>query len=119
GRDQLSVRYALYGVTSDNARGVGALNAPSGSTGLDNVDQSIAIGNVWTLSPDTVNETRVQIAHGDLEAFSTDQTGPQVSIAGVATFGTFSSSPTRRQNTMVQIVNNLSHRAGAHSLRGG
>jgi hypothetical protein len=119
GRDQLSVRYALYGVTSDNARGAGALNAPSGSTGLDNVDQSIAIGNVWTLSPDTVNETRVQVAHGDLEAYSTDQTGPQVSIAGVATFGTFSSSPTRRQNTMVQIVNNLSHRAGAHSLRGG
>ncbi len=119
GSDQLSVRYALYGVTSENARGVGALNAPSGSTGLDNVDQSLAIGNTWTLSPNTVNETRVQVAHGDLKAFSTDQTGPQVSIAGVATFGTFSSSPTQRENTMVQIVNNVSHRAGAHALRGG
>ncbi len=53
GADQLSVRYALYDVTSSNARGVGNLNAPSGSTGLDNIDQSLAVGNVWTLSPAT------------------------------------------------------------------
>jgi carboxypeptidase family protein/TonB-dependent receptor-like protein len=119
GADQLTIRYALYDVSSENARGVGALNAPSGSTGLDNVDQSLAIGNVRTLSPNTVNETRVQVAHGDLKAYSTDQIGPQVIISGVATFGTFSSSPTRRENTMVQVVDNLSHRAGNHALRGG
>jgi hypothetical protein len=40
------VRYARYDVTSSNARGAGTLNAPSGSTGLDNSDQSIAVGNV-------------------------------------------------------------------------
>ena len=119
GADQFSVRYALYDVVSDNSRGVGNLNAPSGSTGLDNRDQSIAISNVWTISPNTVNETRVQIAHGDLQAYSTDQIGPQVAIAGVATFGTFSSSPTRRENTLYQAVSNLSHRAGAHALRTG
>jgi hypothetical protein len=119
GADQLSVRYARYDVHSDNARGAGTLNAPSGSAGLDNTDQSLAIGNVWTLSPNTVNETRVQIAHGDLEALSTDQIGPQVTIAGVATFGTFSSSPTSRRNTMLQVVDNVSHRAGAHALRAG
>jgi len=119
GRDQLSVRYALYDVISDNARGAGTLNAPSGSAGLDNIDQSLAIANVLSLWPNTVNETRVQLAHGDLKAFSTDQIGPQVAISGVATFGTFSSSPTRRENTMLQIVNNLSHRAGAHALRAG
>ncbi len=37
----------------------------------------------------------------------------------MATFGTFSSSPTRRENTLFQVVNNLSHRAGAHALRAG
>jgi len=119
GADQLSVRYALYDVASDNARGVGNLNAPSGSTGLDNVDHSIAISNVWTISPNTVSETRVQIAYGDLEAYSTDQVGPQVTINGVATFGTFSSSPTRRENTLYQAVSNVSHRAGAHAMRAG
>jgi hypothetical protein len=118
-RDQVSVRYALYDVGSNNARGAGTLNAPSGSTGLDNIDQSVAVGNVLTLSPNTVLETRLQAAHGDLEAYSTDQIGPQVVISGVATFGTFSSSPTRRQNTMYQVVNNVSHRAGRHALRAG
>jgi hypothetical protein len=119
GADQLTVRYALYDVTSDNARGVGNLNAPSGSTGLENRDRTVAISNVWTLSPNTVSETRVQIAHGDLQAYSTDQVGPQVSISGVATFGTFGSSPTRRQNTLYQAVSNVSHRAGARALRAG
>jgi hypothetical protein len=89
-------------VTSDNARGVGNLNAPSGSTGLDNRDHSLAISNVWMLSSNTVSETRVQMAHGDLQAYSTDQVGPQVTISGVAAFGTFSSSPTRRENTLYQ-----------------
>jgi hypothetical protein len=119
GADQLSIRYALYKVTSSNARGVGNLNAPSGSTGLDNIDQSLAVSNVLTLGSNTVNETRAQIVRGDLKAFSTDLIGPQVTISGVATFGTFGSSPTRRENTMFQLVNNLSHRAGDHSLRAG
>jgi len=119
GTDQLSVRYTLYDVQSNNARGVGNLNAPSGSTGLNNRDHSIAIGNVWTISDNTVNETRIQIAHSDLEAYSTDQIGPQVAISGIATFGTFSSSPTRRQNTMYQAMSNLSHRVGAHAIRTG
>ncbi len=119
GADQLSVRYAFYNVSSKNARGVGTLNAPSGSTGLDNMDQSVAVSNVLTLSSNTVNETRVQVSRGDLEAYSTDLIGPQVTITGVATFGTFGSSPTRRQNTLFQAVNNLSHRAGAHALRAG
>ena len=119
GADQLSVRYALYDVISDNARGVGNLNAPSASSGLDNIDQSIAISNVWTISSNTVNETRVQISHGDLKAYSTDQIGPQVAISGVANFGTLSSSPWRRENTLFQAVSNVSHSAGAHALRAG
>ena len=119
GADQLSVRYAYYDVSSSNARGAGQLSAPSGSTGVDNRDQSVAISNVLTLSANTVNETRVQMARGDLQAYSTDLVGPQVTITGVATFGTFGSSPTRRQNTLFQMVNNLSHRAGSHALRAG
>jgi Carboxypeptidase regulatory-like domain/TonB dependent receptor len=119
GSDQFSVRYSLYHVTSHNARGAGALNAPSASAGLDNSDHSVALGNTWTLSSRTVNETRAQVAFGDLKAPQTDPIGPAVSISGVASFGTLSGSPTRRKNTMYQIVDNLSHQAGGHSLRGG
>ena len=119
GSDQVSVRYSLYHVTSDNARGAGALNAPSASAGLDNIDHSLAFGNTRSLSVRTVNETRAQVAYGDLNAPPADPLGPAVSIAGIASFGTLSGSPTRRQNTMYQIVDNLSHQRGAHALRAG
>jgi hypothetical protein len=119
GRDQMGIRYSLYNVTSDNSRGAGGTNAPTASAGLDNVDHTVAFSNTMTLSSTTVNETRAQISHGDLQALPTDPLGPSVNIAGVASFGTMSGSPTRRQNTLYQIVNNLSHQAGAHALRAG
>ena len=118
-RDQFGARFSLYHVTSDNSRGVGGTSTPSASAALDNTDQAVTFSNTMTLSPRTVNETRAQISHGNLKAPSTDQIGPSVSIAGLATFGTFSSSPTLRTNTMYQIVDNLSHQAGAHALRAG
>ena len=117
--DQLTLRYSLYHVTSDNSRGAGALNAPTASAGLDNIDQSLAFANTWTLSSTTVNETRAQFAYGDLKAPPTDPIGPAVSIAGVASFGTLSGSPTRRVNRLYQLVDSLSHQAGAHALRAG
>ena len=40
GRDQFSVRYSLYDVSSSNSRGAGGTNAPSASAGLDNLDQT-------------------------------------------------------------------------------
>jgi hypothetical protein len=117
--DQYSVRYSLYHVSSQNSRGAGGLNAPSASAALDNFDQAIAFSNTRTLSQYTVNETRAQIAHGNLQALPTDPNGPAVSIAGVAAFGTLSGSPTARVNTAVQVVDNLTHQLGAHALRAG
>jgi hypothetical protein len=119
GRDQFSVRYSLYDVNSDNSRGAGGLSAPSASAGLDNLDQTLAAGNTLTLSTRTVLETRAQFAYSHLNAPPTDPVGPAVSIAGVAAFGTLSTSPTGRVNRMYQVVNNLSHQAGAHAIRAG
>ncbi len=119
GRDQLRLRYSLYDVAARNSRGAGGLNAPTASSDLANLDQAIALSNTLTLSARTVLETRAQFAHGDLEAPAADQVGPAVNIAGVAAFGTASGSPTRRVNRMYQVVNNLSHQAGAHALRVG
>jgi hypothetical protein len=119
GSDQFSIRYAAYHVTSDNSRGAGALNAPTASAGLDNIDHSVAFGNTWTISERTVNETRAQFGYSDLQAPPTDPIGPAVSITGVASFGTSSTSPTRRVNKLYQFVDNMSHQAGAHALRAG
>ena len=117
--DQLSLRYSEYDASSSNSRGAGGISAPSSSAALDNVDRTAAFSNTWSLSPTTVNETRAQFAYGSLAALPTDTIGPAVSISGIATFGTLSGSPTGRLNKMYEVVDNLSHQAGAHALRAG
>lgn len=119
GRHQLSLRYSLYRITAENSRGAGGLSAPSASAGLDNTDHALSFSDTWTLSGRTVNETRVQVAHGDLQAQPTDPVGAAVTISGVATFGALSGSPTRRRNTLFELVDTISHQAGAHALRAG
>ena len=116
---QLSVRYSEYDVTSSNSRGAGGTNAPSASAGLDNADRTIAVANTWSLSARTVNETRAQFAYGNLKALPTDPIGPAVSIAGIASFGTLSGSPQGRLNKLFEVVDNVTHQAGAHALRAG
>jgi outer membrane receptor protein involved in Fe transport len=118
-RDQLSVRGSAYDVSSENSRGAGALNSASASAGLENIDGTLAVSNTFALSARTVLETRAQLAFSDLQAPPTDPIGPTVSIAGVASFGTSSGSPTRRENAMYQLVNSVSYVSGAHALRLG
>ena len=72
-----------------------------------------------TLSGRTLLESRAQIAGGRLDAPPSDPVGPAVAIAGVASFGTSSGAPTHRDNTLYQVVSNLSHQAGAHAVRFG
>src|SRR6185369_14996668 len=91
-RDQFSIRYSVYDVRSTNSRGAGGLNAASASAALDNIDHTIAVSNIATLSPHLVNETRGQFTHSNLDAPPSDLLGPAVSISGVAGFGRLSGS---------------------------
>jgi len=118
-RDQLTMRYSDYHVTSDNSRGAGALSAATASAALVNTDRTVAMSNAVSWSNGTLNETRAQITRSDLQAPPTDPIGPAVSISGVASFGTLSGSPTRRVNTLSELVDNVSRQAGDHALRGG
>ena len=118
-RDDFNLRYSVYNVASRNSRGVGALSAATASAGLDNTDHTIAAGNVFTLSPTMVNETRGQFTYSDLAAEPTDPSGPSVSISGVATFGRLAGSPTGRRNKLYEIADNFSRQAGAHAFRTG
>jgi len=117
--DSFSLRYSLYDVHSIHSRGAGALSAVTASAGLDDTDQTLAASNVVTLSPRTVNETRAQWTRSNLHAPPKDPVGPAVSIAGVASFGTLSGSPTARLDNLYEIVDNVSHQAGPHALRAG
>ncbi len=117
--DEFSLRYSLYEVDSQNSRGAGGLSAVSAAAGLHNLDQTIAASNIATISAKTVNETRGQYTHSDLNALPNDPVGPAVSISGVASFGTLSVSPQERTNNLYEVVNNISHQGGPHSLRLG
>jgi hypothetical protein len=119
GRSQLGLRYSFYTVSADNSRGAGGLSAPTASSNLDNRDHAIAASHILMLSSRTVLETRAQYAYSDLDAPPSDGIGAAVNIAGVASFGTSSSSPAGRLNRLAQVVSNLSHQAGAHALRLG
>lgn len=117
--DLFTARYTLYRVRASNSRGAGALSAVSAAAALENTDHNFAAGNVLTLSPRLVNETRAQVTLSDLTAPPNDLLGPAVSIAGVASFGRLSGSPTGRNNRLYELVDNVSYQAGAHALRAG
>jgi hypothetical protein len=66
------------------------------------------------LSSRTFNETRGQFSYDDLGAPPNDQTGPAVTISGLATFGRSTSSSTARLNYLYEIVDNLVMQRGEH-----
>jgi hypothetical protein len=118
-RDNLSARYSLYHVSSINSRGAGGTAYTSAAASLRDLDQTVAVSNIFTINPSTVNETRGQFTNSNLLAPVVDPVGPAVSITGVASFGTLSGSPTGRYDRLYEVVDNVSHQAGAHALRVG
>ncbi len=118
-RDQISLRYSLYRLDSINARGVGSLSAISNGTAVQDVNHTIAVSNLATLSSHVFNETRGQFTYDSLNAPPNDQVGPTVTISGVATLGRFSSSPTARLNYLYEAVDNLVVERSAHTIKLG
>jgi carboxypeptidase family protein len=119
GMTRLQMRYNLYDVASVNARNVGGLNAVTRGTALDDTDQTVAASVLTTLSSGTINEARAQYTHSRLGAPVNDPIGPAVSIAGVATFGTSTSSPTGRDADVVQAIDTVTVQRGAHLAKAG
>ena len=70
---------------------------------LDSLDQSVAVSATSIASGRTVFEWRGQYAHSSLQAPPSDPIGPAVAIAGVASFGTSSGSPTARANSLLEL----------------
>ena len=114
-----TVRYSIYDIDGLNARGVGGLSAVSRGTGLENRDQTIAAGDVATLSSRTSNEARFQFTRSRLAALANDQIGPAITISGVANLGTSTSSPTGRDLDLYELSDNLTTLRGGHSLKFG
>ncbi len=118
-RGQLTLRYSAYSADSENARGAGGLATPTASSGLDNLDQSLAATHTLAVSSRLLNEVRAQVVVSNLQAPPSDLVGPAVNIAGVASFGTLSTSPVGRENRMAEVIESLTWQRGAHAVRTG
>jgi hypothetical protein len=118
-RNQFNARYSLYHINATNSRTVGGLNALSRGSGLEDTDQTVEAANVTTLSNRALNELRVQFTRSRLNAPINDTVGPAVSIAGVANFGTATTSPLARDIDLFEIVDSVSMQRGAHSPKAG
>jgi len=108
-----------HGVSSDNARSVGGFNAISRGTSLDDQDRTLAATNLWTMSDHAISETRGQVTRSRLSAPPDDLAGPAVTISGIASFGTATSSPTVRDIDLYEGVQNVTWLHGNHSVKGG
>ena len=116
---RVQVRYSFYRVTSQNARNVGGLSDVSRGAALNDTDQNVAVSHLATLSSRTFNEARVQYTHSRLGAPVNDIIGPAVTISGVATFSTATSSPTGRDADVVQGIDTLTLQRGSHLAKVG
>ena len=117
--DQLTLRVNTYDVESENARSVGGLNDVSRATSLANEDRTLAASNLWTISDRTISETRAQVTRSRLDAPPNDLVGPAVTISGIASLGTATSSPTGRDIDLGEIVENVTWMFGDHSVKAG
>ena len=116
---RLQVRYSLYDVASENARGVGGLNTVTRGTRLDNADQTVAVGWQFAPSSRTLNDLRAQWTRSDLDAPPNDLVGPAVLVSGVANLGNASSSPIGRELSVVQVADTLTASRGRHIIKAG
>ena len=117
--DQLTLRLNTYDITSDNARSTGGLNSVSRGTSLENHDRTLAVSNLWTVSENMISETRAQVTRSRLDAPPNDLSGPTVTISGIASFGTATSSPTARDIDLFEAVQNATWLHRDHSFKAG
>ncbi len=117
--DRLALRYSFYDVGGDNARNVGGLNAETRGTSLDNRDQTVAATYVRAHAAQAVFEVRAAATRSRLLAPPNDLIGPAVTIAGVASFGTATSSPTARALDTGQAAAGVTLARGSHVMKGG
>ena len=117
--NRLAVRYSLYDVSSENARSVGGLNTVSRGTALDNRDQTVAVNWLTTTATASVNEFRAQATRSRLSAPPNDVIGPAVTISGVASFGTSTTSPTGRDLDVYEASDSYTMQRGNHLVKAG
>ena len=116
----LSARYNFLDSNTDNFLGGGGRASPTSSTARDNVtrDQAFVANLVSVVSPQLVNEARVQGARRTFD-FSSVLNEPSLDVSNFIIMGKSTSDVDYYAETRWQIADSLTWTRGAHLMKGG
>ena len=121
-RNRLSLRYNHHSNDSPyNNSNIGGLYLISRTYNFVDRSHGGAVQLVTTLTPNALNEFRMQIPTRSQaqNRFAATGTGPAIAISGVANFGGPTDVGFLYQETTPEFVDNFSYNAGTHSAKAG
>src|SRR5579863_2213914 len=113
----LSVRYQYYHQTQDN-ESVGAFNLASLGTNQYDSENTLQINDTQTLSPRTINETRLQYIH-EVANQNPVSTAPMVSVTSAFANGGNATGTNDDTQNRYELQNETYMNFGKHSLKYG
>lgn len=117
-RDTAYIRFNLNKSSFEN-QAAGALTAVSRGRTLDTFNGGILASENHQFSDSTVNELKVQYRYYDFDVIPNDRVGPEFNIEGFGFFGRDIFLPSATIQRDYDIMDNLSHVRGAHTLKFG
>ncbi|HEV2826239.1 MAG TPA: carboxypeptidase regulatory-like domain-containing protein [Pyrinomonadaceae bacterium] len=117
-RDTAYIRFNLNKSSFEN-QAAGALTAVSRGRTLDTFNGGILLSENHQFSDSTVNEFKVQYRYYDFDVIPNDPIGPEFNIEGFGFFGRDIFLPSGTIQRDYDIIDNLSHVTGNHTLKFG
>ncbi len=117
-RDQAYIRFSLNDSTYEN-QAAGALTTVSRGRTLDTLNGGILVSENHQFGASTFNELKAQWRYLDFDVIPNDAVGPEINIEGFGFFGRDIFLPSHTLQRDYDILDNVSHVVGGHTLKFG
>lgn len=117
-RDQAYLRFSLNDSKFEN-QAAGALTAVSRGRTLDTLNGGVLFSENHQFGPATFNELKLQWRYLDFDVIPNDAVGPEFNVEGFGFFGRDIFLPSHTLQRDYDIIDNVSHVTGGHTLKLG
>lgn len=117
-RDTAYIRFSLNDSKFEN-QAAGALTAVSRGRTLDSLNGGVLFSENHQFGPTTFNELKLQWRYLDFDVIPNDAVGPELNIEGFGFFGRDIFLPSHTLQRDYDIIDNVSHVWGSHTLKFG
>ncbi len=117
-RDTAYIRFSLNDSKFEN-QAAGALTAVSRGRTLDSLNGGVLFSENHQFGPTTFNELKLQWRYLDFDVIPNDAVGPEFNIEGFGFFGRDIFLPSHTLQRDYDIIDNVSHVWGSHTLKFG